>query len=158
MNLVNKNKKCEIWTLCNEVTKHKLHPGDFHKEFKKYCIKSYSAKEDNMVIVNEYAPKIFRNIRKSYISEETILNSFIPNLNMDGMYHFKTGDGKSPSFFYFTDNKKIMLKTLKESEMEIIFNKDFISNYFMHIMKYPKSLLSKIYGVYQIEIKGKSPI
>lgn len=67
---------------------------------------------------------------------------------MDGMYNFKTGDGKSPSFFFFTDNKKIMMKTLKETEMEILFDKDFITKYFQHIMLYPNSLLSKIYGVY----------
>jgi len=77
---------------------------------------------------------------------------------MDGMYNFKTGDGKSPSFFFFTDNKKIMMKTLKESEFEIIFDKEFITKYFQHIMLYPKSLLSKIYGVYQVCVAGKSPI
>jgi len=77
---------------------------------------------------------------------------------MDGMYNFKTGGGKSPSFFYFTDNNQIMMKTLKESEMEIIFDKDFITKYFKHIMLYPKSLLTKIYGVYQIQVAGKSPI
>lgn len=80
--------------------------------------------------VYEYAPKIFRNIRRNYVSEETILDSFIPKYNMDGMYDFKRGEGKSPSFFFFTDNKKIMMKTLKESEMEILLDKEFISKYF----------------------------
>ena len=38
------------------------------------------------------------------------------------------------------------MKTLKKSEKEIMFDKDFITKYFQHIMLNPKSLLSKIYG------------
>lgn len=39
---------------------------------------------------------------------------------MTGMYNFRTGDGKSPSFFFFSDNQLFMLKTMKESEFDIL--------------------------------------
>jgi hypothetical protein len=69
----------------------------------------------------EYAPMIFRNIRKDYISEKAFYESFVPTLNPQGIFNFKTGGGKSPSFFFFTDNGLLMLKTLKTSEKDILF-------------------------------------
>jgi hypothetical protein len=60
------------------------------------------------------------------ISENDLLRSFIPTKNMEGMFNFKTGGGKSPSFFFFPDNKLLMLKTLKTSEKEILLNKGFL--------------------------------
>jgi len=55
------------------------------------------------------------------MSEEALFNSFKPSNNSEGIFNFKTGGGKSPSFFFFTDDKKLMVKTLKSSEKEILF-------------------------------------
>lgn len=55
------------------------------------------------------------------------MKSFVPSNNMKGMYNFKTGDGKSPSLFFFSDNNLIMMKTLKDSEKEILFEKGFLA-------------------------------
>lgn len=63
------------------------------------------------------------------------MQSFIPNKNMAGMYNFKTGDGQSPAFFFFSDNQLLMLKTLKESEKQLLFKKGFILDYFKHVME-----------------------
>ena len=98
--------------------------------------------------ITEYAPKIFRNLRKNVIKEEELMESFIPNLNMTGMFNFKAGTGKSPSFFFFSDNNLLMLKTLKESEKDIIFKKEFLHKYFLYIHQNPDTLLMKIYGIY----------
>jgi len=43
-----------------------------------------------------------------------------------------------------------MLKTLKPSEMVILFQKGFLLEYFKYVMEYPDTLLMKILGVYQI--------
>ena len=74
------------------------------------------------------------------------------------MYNFKTGDGKSPSFFFFTDNTKYMLKTLKESEFHILIKHNFLLDYFKHVQKNPETLLMKFLGMYQIQFKGAAPI
>jgi len=71
---------------------------------------------------------------------------------MTGMYDFRTGGGKSPSFFFFSDNNLIMLKTLKGSEHEIIFDKGFLVDYFKYTIKNPNTLLCKIYGVFEMQI------
>ena len=52
---------------------------------------------------------------------------------MEGMFNFKTGGGKSPSFFFFPDNKLLMLKTLKPSEKEILLGKGFLLQYMKYV-------------------------
>ena len=39
----------------------------------------------------EFAPMIFRNIRRKYISEKAFYDSFIPTLNPQGIFKFETG-------------------------------------------------------------------
>ena len=71
---------------------------------------------------------------------------------MEGMFNFKTGGGKSPSFFFFPDNKLLMLKTLKPSEKDILLKKGFLLDYFQYVQQNPKTLLMKFYGLYSIRI------
>ena len=74
------------------------------------------------------------------------------------MFNFKAGSGKSPSFFFFSDNKLLMLKTLKESEKKILHFKEFLQKYFVFITENPDSLLMRIYGIYQVDIKDEQSI
>ena len=62
-----------------------------------------------------------------------LYKTFIPIKNMEGMFNFKTGGGKSPSFFFFPDNHLLMLKTLKPSEKEILLSKGFLLQYFKFV-------------------------
>ena len=48
------------------------------------------------------------------------------------MYNFRTGEGKSPSFFFFSDNQMFMLKTMKASELEIM-KQGFLMEYFKYL-------------------------
>ena len=79
-----------------------------------------------------------------------MFESFIPISNFKGVHNFVTGTGKSPSFFFFSDNKLFMLKTLKESELRILFETDFMVDYYKYIMENKESLLSRILGVYEM--------
>jgi hypothetical protein len=58
------------------------------------------------------------------VSEQTLLNSLIPSDNFKGVHNFMPGQGKSPSFFFFSENKMLMLKTLKKSEFDILMKND----------------------------------
>ena len=71
-----------------------------------------------------------------------------PAANFSGMHNFSPGQGKSPSFFFFSENKLLMLKTLKESEFDIIMKDNFITDYYEHVVANPDSLLSRYLGVY----------
>ena len=145
----------ELWRLTNQVDCHITIMKKFTKRHKLDCIPGEDNLFDNQshVKIKEYGPKVFRNIRKTYgIKEQDLLKTFIPIKNMEGMFNFKTGGGKSPSFFFFPDNKLLMLKTLKPSEKDILLQKGFLLQYFKYVMKNPKTLLMKFYGLYSIKI------
>jgi len=46
-----------------------------------------------------------------------------------------------------------MLKTLKMSERDILFEDKFLIEYYKHIVQNKDSLLSKLLGVYEIRAK-----
>ena len=145
----------ELWRFTNQVDCHITIMKKFTKRHKLDCIPGEDNLFDNQshVKIKEYGPKVFRSIRKTYgIKEQDLLKTFIPIKNMEGMFNFKTGGGKSPSFFFFPDNKLLMLKTLKPSEKDILLQKGFLLQYFKYVMKNPKTLLMKFYGLYSIQI------
>lgn len=86
------------------------------------------------------------------------MKSLIPAANFSAMHNFQTGQGKSPSFFFFSDNKKLMIKTLKEKEFEILFEDKFLIDYYKHITQNKDSLLSRLLGVYQVRAKKQTPM
>ena len=79
-----------------------------------------------------------------------MLESVVPSANQKAIYSFDMGQGRSPSYFFFTDNRVIMIKTMKSDEVKILFDSQdgIIVNYMKHISEQPDSLLSKIFGVY----------
>jgi hypothetical protein len=102
--------------------------------------------------ITEFAPHIFRNIRRDIISEQLLFDSFIPAANFSGIHNFQTGKGKSPSFFFFSDNKVLMLKTLKSSEFDILFKDGFLIDYYKHLMENKDSLLSRYLGIFEVKV------
>lgn len=52
----------------------------------------------------------------------------------------------------------MMLKTLKPSEVDILFAQDFLENYFKYMMENPDSLLSKIFGVFEVTVSSNPPM
>lgn len=51
-----------------------------------------------------------------------------------------------------------MIKTLKESEFEILFETDFLVDYVMHLVRNPDSILSRYLGVYEVKLQDQMPI
>ncbi len=98
----------------------------------------------------EYFPNTFKKIRQaSALPADFLFNSFSPANNYQAVHNFFTGTGRSESFFFFTDNKELVLKTLKESEKVLLLKDNFIERYWKHFEKNPKTLLPRIYGVYE---------
>ena len=73
---------------------------------------------------------------------------------MNAMHNFQRGQGKSQSLFLFTDNKALMIKTLKKKEVDVLFDQDdnFLVEYFKHLQKNPDSLLARILGVFEVSV------
>jgi len=74
---------------------------------------------------------------------------------MNAIYNFKLGQGKSPSFFFFSDNKLLMLKTCNPSEKKLLFDANFLAEYFKYVMTNPETLLMKIFGCYEVVIGNR---
>jgi 1-phosphatidylinositol-4-phosphate 5-kinase len=70
------------------------------------------------------------------------------------------GAGRSPSYFFFTDNSMIMIKTMKKEEAAILFDeeKGILLDYVKHVCENPDSLLSKFLGIYAVQIKSSEPV
>jgi hypothetical protein len=67
---------------------------------------------------------------------------------------FSSGEasGKSGSFFFFSHDRRFIVKTMRGDELE--FMEKLIPDYYKHIKANPKSLLARVYGIYTIKIEG----
>jgi len=73
-------------------------------------------------------------------------------LNKANIKKIRESSGKSGSFFFFTHDNNFVIKTITSSEIETMKN-NLIKNYFEHMKENPNSLISRIYGIYEIIIK-----
>ena len=83
-------------------------------------------------------------------------NSFSPELNQSQIFKMGKGSGKSGSFFFETHDKRFMIKTIKKSELKIML--EILPSYIEHHLKYPDSLIGKIFGVFTVKKAGMEPI
>ena len=70
------------------------------------------------------------------------------------MHHFTTGDGKSGSFYLYSENRMLLIKTIKVKELEVLTETDFLKDLFLHFMKNPKSMIGRYLGVYKFIVNN----
>lgn len=63
----------------------------FLKKNPDVAINSFKISDLENIVVIEYAPEIFKKIRKNIISEKDIYDSFLPSDNFAAMTNFQTG-------------------------------------------------------------------
>lgn len=107
------------------------------------------------VLLDFYATDIFLDIiNKSGLSLDQILTSLDPENNINNSVDQSCG--KSGSFFLFTNDKRLSIKTIKRNERKTMLK--FLQKYHMHVVNFPKSLLCRVYGVFSISIPGVTMI
>ena len=106
--------------------------------------------------MEEFAPKCFAYLRNlENIDMNEMISQFLPKNNKKGI---NESQGKSGSFFISTDDSKYLIKTLKVEEFELIKNQ-FLYKYCKYLAENPKSLLSRLYGMYNLTVnQGKDSI
>ena len=62
--------------------------------------------------------------------------------------------GKSGSLFYYTHDKRYMMKTIPEREFESL--QDALPSYYAMIKKNPKSLICRFYGLHKVQWRDSS--
>lgn len=65
---------------------------------------------------------------------------------------FKAGEGAgaSGSFFFFTYDRRFIIKTMSKSELDLFL--EILPDYEIHLKENSNSLLARIYGVYTIHM------
>ncbi len=105
----------------------------------------------------DYAPLVFQRIRsRNGITEdeymkslgpEQILNSFWTN-NYETLYEL-CSSGQSGSLFYYTKDRKYMMKTIPKREY--LKMREILKPYYNHVKKNNDSLLIRFYGLHQVQ-------
>jgi len=137
---------------------HEIDLEEFFYGFENLCIYN-PLSSHKKVVITEYAPQIFKEIRLSKgINSLYFFKSFIPLFNFQAIHNFFTGSGKSSSLFFFTDNKAFVIKTLKEEEWDLLMKENVLQNYYTYMMSNKESLLSKYYGIFTLTIPFMEPL
>jgi 1-phosphatidylinositol-4-phosphate 5-kinase len=71
---------------------------------------------------------------------------------------FKSGEsqGKSGSFFFFSHDQEFIIKTMFKDEFDIFMKA--VPDYYEYLRFKPKSIIARIYGVFQVIMSDLSPI
>lgn len=97
----------------------------------------------------EYAPDVFAFLRaKDGFNNDALDATLDPALeaNVEAIKKSGEGMGKSGSFFFFSHDKKLLIKTMTKGDFTSWNN--LFREYFDHVCENPESLIAKVYGVY----------
>jgi len=73
--------------------------------------------------------------------------------NKDKLKEIKESEGKSGSFFFFTHDKKFIIKTLHQHELQTILGGFLKSYHELIVDSEATTLLARIYGIFEIVIQ-----
>ncbi|KAL3937773.1 MAG: hypothetical protein SGBAC_007188 [Bacillariaceae sp.] len=95
----------------------------------------------------EYAPQVFLKLRNHWGISQA---DFIQSLASEELYLDFQSNSKSGQFFFFSDDKFFMIKTL--TPQECVWLQECLEKYYKHNMKYAETLLVKFVGMYRIKV------
>ena len=103
------------------------------------------------------APRVFRHLRQlEGVTDEMISESFDVSTNLNSLKSNSGNDGgRSASFFYFSYDRKFLIKTISRSEKRF-FMKEILSDYHMHRSNHDDSILSKIIGIFTFKFQDNT--
>jgi len=103
--------------------------------------------QSNSFEYKEYAPQVFLKLRNHWgISQADYMQS----LASEELYLDFQSNSKSGQFFFFSDDKFFMIKTL--TAQECVWLQQCLEKYYKHNMKYEDTLLVKFMGLYRIKV------
>ena len=95
----------------------------------------------------------FMDTFKDYFNNFEVLHqSLSPKYNRDMVFKAGEGAGRSGSFFFFSHDKKFIIKTMSKSELNLFLK--MLPRLAEHYKTVPNSLLSKFFGVFTVKMSG----
>lgn len=138
---------------------HRINLIEVMYELAHLCFYDISEGQCKTLEIIEYQPGIFRDLRRMQkITEDHLFQSFVPLHNIQAIHNFFTGSGKSSSFFFFSDNKQFVLKTIPEKERKLLLEQGLLIQYHKHLSEHRNSALSKIYGIFTIRLPAMEDV
>ena len=111
------------------------------------------------VTIYEHAGSVFRYLRElEGINSRDIINSLRPENNLKAIKGAGESQGKSGSFFFFSQDKRFIIKTMNDGELTTF------KNMFKDYQEYIKSrqgkgtLLARIYGIFTVCLEDIVPV
>jgi 1-phosphatidylinositol-4-phosphate 5-kinase len=100
---------------------------------------------------------LFQRVRlQDGINFAQLFKSLDPKQNRDQIFSSGESSGASGSFFFFSHDRRFIVKTMSKSEL--VFMDKILSDYYLHLKNYPQSLLARVYGIYSLKMKGIASI
>lgn len=85
------------------------------------------------------------------ITGEQIRESLSTEKNHKSVFKAKESAGKSGSFFFFSFDRRFIIKTMNTSEKKVFI--DALPSYLLHLKTNPNSLVARIYGIFTVEME-----
>ena len=109
------------------------------------------------VRVTYYNMQLFSSTFASFFMDQRVLHaSFSPKYNLEQVFKAGEGAGASGSFFFFSHDKRFIIKTMTDEELKL-FQKIHVG-LANHHKQNPYSLLAKIVGVFTVKSKRMSDV
>ena len=90
------------------------------------------------------------------VSADDILYSLNPELNRQQVFKAKESAGKSGSFFFFSFDRRFLIKTMNNAELKVFRN--CLPEYVMFLRENPDSMIARIYGVFTVQMEDIFPV
>lgn len=94
-------------------------------------------------------------MKRAGVKEEQLLESLTPSKNINQIQNAGLGAGASGSFFFFTNDKKFIMKTMSMGEVKQMIR--ILPAYIEHLEK-TNSYVAKILGIYTIYMDKFTPL
>ena len=91
-----------------------------------------------------------------FTSFDVLHKSLSPKFNRDMVFKAGEGAGRSGSFFFFSHDRKFIIKTMTSGELKLFLR--ILPGLARHHKNVPESLLAKIFGVFKVKTSKVSAV
>ena len=105
---------------------------------------------EQLVQVTYHRIDLFKDMFSDYFKSQlkNFYDSLSPKFNRDMVFKAGEGAGRSGSFFFFSHDRKFIIKTMTKGELKLFLEK--LPAFGTHYKQNPNSLLAKIFGVFTV--------
>jgi len=103
-------------------------------------------------IFKDYSPLLFDALREiDGVTTNLYLQALNPESFLGNLKQQAFSEGKSGSFFCFSPGRDFIMKTIPNTEAEVLSK--ILPNFYQYLSRNPKSILMRIYGLYSLKIE-----